>query len=340
MKINTKLILAFLVISSIPIAVIGIFSYFNAEKALTNQVLNHLESVAALQHSRVESTVDQNLERLVLVSSRTQLRLSLENFIKDPRSEHQEKMNQILLDARSSIRGFKDISILTLDGEIVASTDKAKIGTTHSDEEFFIRGKRENVPGLYSLDEELNPRLYLSGPLYLEDTLLGVVVIEADVNGITSLVRDYSGLGETGETLLAERDGNGDALFLTPLRFDQHAALRRTLSKDDLSAPITQALLKNEGFFTDAVDYRGEPVIATAKYIEKMDQGLVVKVDRAEAFAPINRLRNVLLSVGFLTVIAVTLLAFLLAKSISNPIQELTRGTEIIGGEISNIKLM
>jgi signal transduction histidine kinase/HAMP domain-containing protein len=331
MKINRKLILSFLLISLVPLAVTSIFSYFNAEKALTQQVFNQLESVAAIQQSRVESIVDQNLERLVLVSSRTQLRLSLESFIRDPKSEDQDKMNRILLDARSSISGFKDISLLTPDGKIVASTDMTKIGTKHSNEEFFIRGQVENSVDIFFLDENQNLRAYLSGPLYLENKLLGVVVIESDVDNIISLVEDYSGLGETGETLLAKRDGNGDALFFMPLRFDQHAALRRAVSKDDLSTAITQALLKNEQLFTDTVDYRGQQVLATTRYIEKTDWGLVVKIDKAEAFAPINRLKNVLLTIGFLTVIAVTLLAFFSAKSISNPIQKLTESAEIIG---------
>lgn len=331
MRINGKLILAFLLVSLGPLAATSVLSYHNAEKALTKEVLNHLETVSATQQSRIEGILDQNLERLVLVSSRTQLRLSLASFIKEPKGEYQDMMNQILLDARSSIRDFKDISVLTMDGKIVASTDPAKIGTKAAGEEFFVRGQVENCVDIFFLDENRNLRLYLSGPLYLEGKLLGVVVIEANVENILSLVRDYSGLGETGETLLAKRDENGDALFLTPLRFDRDAALRRTVLKDDLSEAVTQALLKNVGIFTEAVDYREEQVLAAAKYVEKTGWGVVVKIDRAEAFAPIDRLRNVLLGIGFLTVFAVTLLAFISAESISRPIQKLARGAEIIG---------
>ena len=305
MKINTRLALVFLLISLIPLAGIGMLACFIAQKALTRQVLNQLESVAVVQKNRVESIVDRNLERLVLVSSRTQLRLSLENFTRDPKSQYQDMMNRILLDARSSIGGFRHISVLTLDGKVVASTDMAKLYTEHADEEFFIRGQIENSADLFFLDEDQNVRAYLSGPLSLENILLGVVVIEADLDNIISLVKDHAGLGETGETLLARIDVNGDALFLTPLRFDQRAALRRTVSKDDLDVPITQALLKNVRLFSDAVDYRGEPVLAATQYIEKTGWGLVVKVDKAEAFAAVIGLRNLALLIVFFSSIVV-----------------------------------
>lgn len=336
MKITTKLLLAFLLISLVPLTAISVLSYSYAEEALTQEVLHHLESVGAIQQSRVESIVDQNLERLVLVSSRTQLRLSLESFLSDPKSEYQDTMNRILLDARSSIGSFEDISVLTLDGKTVASTDMARIGTEHSDEEFFTRGQKENSADIFFLDENENLRVYLSGPLYLDNTLLGVVVIESDVDNVISLVSDYSGLGETGETVLAKRDVHGDALFIAPLRFDPHAALNRTVSKDDLGSPITQALLKKEQLFVDAVDYDGHSVLAATRYVEKTDWGLVVSIDRTEAFAPIIQLRDLLALIVFVSSIVVTFTSLYIARSITRPIINLTQvASKISEGDLS-----
>lgn len=156
-------------------------------------------------------------------------------------------MNLILRDVRDSISDFKDLSILTLDGKVVASTDISNIGTDHSDEESFIRGQRENCAALFFLGENQELRVYLAGPLYIENRLLGVIEIDSRADNIVSSVRDYSGLGETGETVLAKRDGNGDALIITPLRFEEDAALKRKVSKGNLDVPITHAF---EPFFT------------------------------------------------------------------------------------------
>ncbi len=336
MKINVKLTGAFLIISLISLTAIGSLSYFIAKKCLTRQILNQLQSVASIQKSRIKAIVGQNLERLALVSSRTQLRLSLESFIRDPRSEYQDKMNRILSDAKSSISSFKDISVLALDGKVVASTDPAKINANHAHDEFFVRGQTENSADLFYLDEDKNLRVHLSGPLYLENKLLGVVAIEADVDNIVSLVKDYSGLGQTGETLLSKRDENGDALFVVPLRFDQYAALKRVVFKGNLNDPITQALLKRERLFTNAIDYRAKPVLATTRYIEKTGWGLVVKVDIEEAFAPITQWTNLLMIIIFVSLIVTILVSLYLSRSITKPIINLTHVADKISqGDLS-----
>ncbi len=229
MKIKPKVTLTFLVISLVALITTSILSYFIAKHSLTRQVLNQLESVAAIQKNRLESITDQNLERLVLVSSRTELRLSLDKFTLEPRVEYQDKMNRILRDARASIPSFREISVLTLDGKIVSSTDESLIGEERAGEDYFISGRSRAGADIFFLDEDKYLRVYLSGPLRLQAKLIGVVVIESDVENIISLVEDYSGLGETGETLLARSTETGDALFLMPLRFDPEAALSRTV---------------------------------------------------------------------------------------------------------------
>ncbi len=331
MKITAKLTLSFLVMALVSLLVAGILSYSITEKALTRQVLNQLQSVAAIQQNRVKAIMGQNLERLLLVSSRTQLRLTLASFLENPKSEYQDKMNRILVDARGAISDFKDISVLTLAGEVAASTDPAKIGRQYPDVKFFVRGRTDNNVDIFYLDEDNNIRLHLSGPLYLEKKLLGVVAIEADVDNIVSLVKDYSGLGETGETILTRRDGDGNAQFLMPLRFDRRAALRRKVSKDDLKAPVTQALLGNEKLYIDAVDYRGRSVLAATRYMDKLGWGLVAKMDTAEAFAPISLLRNVLMSIICVTGVLAIFISLFLARSITRPIITLTQVADKIG---------
>ncbi len=336
MKIKSKLIIAFLLISLLPLTIASIFSYINTKKAFTQEVLNKLESVAEIQKNRVSSIIDQNLERLVLVSSRTQLRLSLDKFISNPKSEHREMMEKILLDARTSISDFRNISILTLDGEIVASTDITKIGTNHFNKEFFIRGQKENIADVYSIDKNKNLNVYLAGPLYLEKRLLGIVVIESIADNILSLVKDYSGLGKTGETILAKRNKNGEALFIGPLRFDPDAALRRSVPKDALNDPITQSLLKKEQIFIKGVDYREKPVLAVTKYIEEIDWGLVVKIDRVEAFAYISRLNYILVAIIFISIVLVVFISLYIARSITRPIADLTQvAVKISKGDLS-----
>ena len=324
MRISAKVVLGFLLISLGSLAVTSVLSDANASRALTDQVLTKLDSLASVEESRLHAITDQNLERFALVASRTQLRMSLENYSRDPRPEYQARMNQILLDARASIASFRDLHALTLNGTVAASTNGTAIGTNRSTGEYFVRGQANASADIFFLGIDGAPGLYLSGPLFLYSTLIGVLVIESDVSDFFSLVEDYTGLGQTGETQLAERDVNGDARFLAPTRFDPYAALNRTIPSENANSAVIRALSGEEGLFVDAVDYRGKRVLAATRYAEGTGWGLVVKIDEEEAYAAVVQLRAALVLAVAAASVAVGLVSLLVARSITRPIVELT----------------
>jgi len=336
MNITIKLTVAILAMCLVPLLAITLVAYHDARDSLSDESLDHLESVAEVQVHRAEDVVDQNLQRLALLTSRTQLLIDIDSYVQVPDLAIQQRMNGNLQDALSSIISFEEISVLNLEGETIASTDGALLGTVHIEEEYFNRGLDEASADILFLDQAGDLDIHLSAPLHLGERLIGVVAAKADADAIVSLVADYTGLGKTGETLLAQRDENGDAIFITPLRFDPEAVLKRIVSQDDLELPITQALLKNEGLFTDSIDYRGESVLAATQYIEKSDWGLVAKIDKSEAFEPIEDLRNFMLIVAAISSVLIIVFAYIVARTISGPIVSLTHtATAISRGDLS-----
>lgn len=336
MKITSKLTIAFVLFSLVPLTVLGFVGYFMSEQALTRRVIDQLDSVASNQEKRIESMVEQHVERIALVTSRRQLRINLNSFIKEGKQEYLDDITNILTDIQAASSSFEDLSVFSLDGEVVASTNRVLIGKRYQNEEFFTHGKTKNNADIIFLDEQGNLSTYSSGPLVLDGKLLGVVAVTSDAASLLALVTDYTGLGETGEMTLSKRDENGDALSITPLRFDLKASLRRIRSRHDTSSPIIQALLKNERVFTDSIDYRGQPVLAATRYLDKQDWGLSVKIDRAEAFAPIADLRNLLLFALAASSIMVGFFAYYLAGTIARPLLRLTDMAGKIGaGDLS-----
>ena len=336
MKISAKVVLGFLLISLGSLAVTSGISEANTSRVLSDQVLTQLDSLASVEESRLAAITDQNLERLALVTSRTQLRISLENYSRDPRAEYQARINQILLDARASITSFRDLHVSTLNGTVAASTNATAIGTNRSAEEYFVRGQANASADIFFLGLDGVPGLYLSGPLFLNTSLIGVLVIESDVSAFFSLVGDYTGLGRTGETQLAESDANGDGRLLAPTRFDPYAALNQTVPKENTKSAVIRALSGEEGLFVDAIDYRGKRVLAAARYVEATGWGLVVKIDEEEAYAPVAQLRAALVLVVTAASIAVGVVSFLAARSLTKPIVELTdTATRISEGDLA-----
>jgi signal transduction histidine kinase len=326
MMIRTKLIIIFLIISIVPLTIFGTLNYLNTEQALTKETLNKLETLATLQEKNIQNLVDQNLEKLNLVSSRLQLKVELDKYNNNNgnKTQSQQFITRIINPVKSESKSFEDIYILSPMGQIVASTNNTSIGRNHSTDEFFIKGSKQNDVTIFFKDPQGNLRVYLTGPLILNgNKLVGVVSIISNLDTLLSQIQTYEGLGETGEFNLVKRDDNGDALLINPLRFDPAAALTLRVDKDDVQTPIIQALLKNEKTFTNIVDYRGVPVLAVTRYIEGVDWGLVAKIDKDEAFAPLDNLRNLTILTGVIVAALVVVACLFLGQSMSLPIRKL-----------------
>jgi methyl-accepting chemotaxis protein len=106
--------------------------------------------------------------------------------------------------------------------------------------------------------------------------------------------------------------------------------LTKTLPKDDFTKPIIHALNNEEILMQDAIDYRGQAVIAATRYIAVADWGLIVKIDAEEAFAPITDLKRMTVLLTIIMLAIVSFIGYIIAKSIATPIEQLTRAAEQI----------
>jgi PAS domain S-box-containing protein len=320
-----------------------VLGYQFAKKSLTQQVLDHLESVAAVQRARLESVTAQNIEKLKLISSRTQLRQSLAGYSLTANRDSLRRINTILSDALSSTASFRRLSVINLQGKVVASTDASAIGQNLVRDEVFTRGRTGNSADILRLDAQNQLYLMLCGPLFQElkpeKKVLGVLLIEADARQLLEPIRDYTGLGESGETQLARRGPQGEAIFLAPLRFDSQAALRHSVTRDGSTKAILIALEGNnrrKGVLYEATDYRGHHVLAATQYLPQTQWGLVVKIDHAEALRPLYQLRNLLLLVFVSAAGIVFVVAWRVSRTIVRPLGDLTStAVSISAGDLS-----
>ena len=307
--------------------VFGIFTYTEMEQTLKSEILKKLEIVAKLKEKNFQDVFEQNNEKLNLVSSRYQLKVELDNYNKNTSNSNkttsQKIMNQILNAIKPEITKFEDIIVLNLSGIVVASNNDTYLGTIHSDDIYFIEGKRHNNVTILYKDKNQVLKSYLTGPLILNDKLLGVVTIFYNLGDLLSMFKVFEEQLATGEINLVKKDDNGDALIINPLRFNPDASLNLTVSKDKVDTPIIQSLLKNEKTFPETKDYRGVDVLAVTRYLEKLGWGLVVKMDKVEAFAPLENVKYITLLSGIMVGVAIIITSTFLGNSISRPIQKL-----------------
>jgi PAS domain S-box-containing protein len=331
MKIRTKIILVFLSVTLLALATISTLAYLHAHRVLEQEVLEHLYSVVTIQKNRLEAVTANLQQHLYLVASRLQRHHAFAPLLADPPSAYQEQIRQILQDADAVIPDFQNLAVFTADGRLVTSVVPAHLASSSID---LLRPAKPGSGFRFFLAAHDQLRLALTTPLFqdnqVQDTLLGHLVVEVSATHFLRIVRDYEGLGNSGETMLVQRDAAGNALFLTPLRFDPHAALRRTVSHQAHTVAVTPALQGKEQRWKTMVDYRGVPILAATAYLPAYGWGLVVKMDRAEALAPVSRLRHLLHLLFALTGLAVTAVGAMLAHVLTRPILRLTRAAERI----------
>ncbi len=146
-------------------------------------------------------------------------------------------------------------------------------------------------------------RLAVVAPVIDGDgTVVGALVLEARLGPIVDLVVEHEGFGRTSEAHIAQPDPEGNAEFITLLRFERDAAFTKVVPRSK-GLPINQSLEAPGGVVVRSPDYRAVDSVLAIETIDSTGWGLVVKIDAAEAFAPVDEVRRALAVAGVLTVV-------------------------------------
>ena len=331
----------------VPLAVLGALVYVEEADHERAEALETLSALATIQEARVEALESANVATARQVAGRTDVRTELAAAV----AGGQPDMGALLAnlqEARNASPGVLAASVTDRTGAVVASTRPGAVGSPvagvgalslsdSTDAVVEVLGPGPATDGDRDrVGADLPPRMVVMVPVALGGRPVGAVVVEASIAPLTGLATDRTGLGDTGETLLAVPTVDGEALFVAPLRFDPDAAFSRTVPLDADHVAVTAALRGREGVRDDVVDYRGVPVLAATRHLPTSGLGVVVKVDRSEAFAPIGDLTRLLLVGVALAMLVAGALAWALSRRLSRPIREVQQVAERIGrGELS-----
>lgn len=179
--------------------------------------------------------------------------------------------------------------------------------------ELALSGREPRFGDAWRETEDGDARLGLIAPVFAADgePATGALLLETRLGPIVDLVEKHAALASTTEAHIAQRTPGGEAQLITRLRFDPLAAFSGTVPAA-AGLPINQALDSPQARVLRATDYRGADSIAAMQTLEPTGWGVVVKIDAAEAFAPVADLRNAALVTAVATIFAL-LVAWLFA---------------------------
>jgi len=292
----------------LPIALIVVLALSSLRVWISTQAIDHLETISFIQEKRIQEVIRQYESMAEGISSRIQLReevMAVNNT--NNLATHNIKIQNILISALEPMDEIKEVALYDDNDKLLLITPQKdkyleyQSFLEHSKEHNFIVMKVGNT---YSL--------YLVEPLKYENRKIGTLVFNFGTELFNIITEDYTGLGRTGEMLLAFQNKKGDIEFLHKVR--DHS-MGRILKNTEIEIPVVQTIINKKSVTLESSsDYRGVPVIAVAKYLEDLDWAFVVKMDKEEIFSGVEDTKRTIRIVALITILFAVMTAHLIGK--------------------------
>jgi PAS domain S-box-containing protein len=323
MDIRTKFVFALVAVALGSMAVLGFTLFREAEEALRDSRVEQLAGLAESNKEGLQQIFEGWVDRVQLVASRTQLRISLEEYNRTGSPQTVARMTRILIDAVEAVDVIEGLTIHDLDGGPVAMAGPETVNAHYSiessafpvDENVFYEG----VTGAGSQ----NLRAGFVANLVLDGERLGHIHVRLNAQGILDLTEKDLGLGESGETIIVTKDAQGNPRLLHRSRPGGPEVWDLAEARDPNNL-VSLALLGVDTVSTSGItDDRGQAVWVAVRQLEEPGLGLVVKVDEAEGRAPLLAFRaratRLTFSLGAFAIVVGAILGIRFSK----PIKEL-----------------
>ncbi len=264
--------------------VFTLFSTQNMRAVVEQAEIERLEVVADSHQKELNLLLDAYLGKARLIVSRTRLRQILSGQASGLGEDEMSAMSAILVDAAAADGTVRSIALAGLGGTVVAATDPETIG--HDARALFgpsmDLARQGQVEILESVPVGETVGIVANLPVPWESDLIGSIRIVFSSDAFDQAVLGTR-FGETGEVVLGQRDGDGNAVFVVDPRAGAEGALSLLAPAERFDVPMIRALRGEAIVMPEgSVDYDGTEVIAVTRYIPRLRWGLVAKIDRDE----------------------------------------------------------
>ncbi len=296
------------------------FTFMWQRNIFERLAVDRVEALVAAQEVRVEGFVESGIDDAELLATRGVIINVLASVNGIPTDSEAATIQDVVARVADVSQDVIWMRVFTPDLHLVAT---AGTGAIDVGEAYLLQAFNGPTAGRVVVSSNGERVHLVATPIISGDSLVGVAIIGQSTADLDFLTSDYTGLGNTGETIIAQPWPGGGARFITPIRFDVNAALRRTVDGTARNVPVISAMADTVGVSTSSVDYRGAEVVSASRVVEITNWAVVAKIDRAEAMEPLSDF----LRFGLLTLLIGSLLAgffaWLIAHQIRKPILEM-----------------
>ena len=338
MKFRLKLFLLLLAVSIIPVLLVGIVSYYDDERVISEHTLNNLKFFIEKEEENITDVINLHFKELNLISNKIDLLQSVEDYNNFRTKENQQAMNEVLDTLKGNLSDVNKISITDLNGKILASTKNTEINQNQPYERFDERIKSEQAMVDFTLTNEGLPVILFSKILMISTNQIGIIFAEFEPQVIFGDINTNT-LGRTGEFSVAKKINENEILLIYPLIIEEEVILKKTISMEKNTIPIIQSMMKNEDQFLNLINLQSEPVMAVTGYIEEAEWGIAASINKSEIFTPLQLSLFVLIFVFIIVSISVIVIATFFSKTIASPVNEIVNASNQIAQGNLDVKL-
>jgi len=329
LSLATRLALGFLIVALLPLAGLAWFYLHTFEQALTATVLQNVASIADKKTQQIDQYIGERLGDARLYAAQPELRHLLA-ALADTRAHAAPDIDldrrvRSELTAVSERGNYHDVLLIDAAGNVVFSLRaESDLQTNllhgpYRDTEL-ATGFRQAMDFLHSDLSRFAPyepsgnqaAAFAVAPIVDHGRAIGALALQVSLATLMPVVSDRTGLGQSGETVMAVSEGK-QVRYTAPLSRLEGPPFTILVPEEEAAQPIRRALAGDSGRGI-AEDYSGMSVVANWSYLPALGWGMVVKVDVAEALAPLHKRQRLTVGVFLAFLLLSAMVALLLGR--------------------------
>ena len=342
-RLLNKLIIPFSLLSVATIVTISVSTYLSARDSLKQSVFDRLNVAISSKDSEINEWFSTQYKDTLLLANLPEVKRKVGDLIRESKdSESNESISDETYDEieeyLSSIGSIKpnlqEISILTEGGIVLFSTNKQlenKYQPLGSTTTYFTSEDQDIKPRFYISPITNKTAITLATPILdRSDQRMAALSITLDLKEIDELIRQRTGLGETGETYLIGRLERQNAFI------ESDRSTNNQFPNGVKSVGIDTATQGQDGMGLYA-NYDNTPVIGVYNWIDNYNLALLAEISQQEAFAPARILARNIVLIGIGSTGLLLLGVSLVSRRITKPITAITHAAlEIEQGNLDH----
>ncbi len=373
MKIRTKMLIIFLLLSIIPISIISLISIYSFHGMHEESIGINFSMLAREKANFIDSLLDERIAEVETIAAMQVVRdavrrsnlkytdkpeaLIKSEILKEDRSWidsrgksalakeiHKNRLSGILTDyqARNTDK-YGEIFVTDIKGATVAMT-KPLTDYYQADEQWWEASLDEGRGKVFldhrGLDESIGAlAVGMVVPIRERGEVIGIMKLNYKVSEILKVVSTVRA-GESSEAFLLDTKG-------------EVVAYSGAYPEQGATAKEKEQLKKTEAGWIEGSHHDGKIIFSayaplksdlhtriptpgaikgvSGERWELSKWYIFIRLQEDEAFAPISKVRQIILIIGVLTALAAIILAVMVSRAFSRPVENLTRGVRSIG---------